>query len=390
MITGSSIMTTARALGPQIRGASDWIERERRLPDALVRSLQGAGVFRMPMPVSMGGPELEPITQMQIIEELSFHDGSTGWVAMTGCDGGYYCAHLDEEAASKLYLDLDSVTCGVLAPSGRAVRTERGYTITGRWSFGSASLHARFVVGGCVVHDGAKPVLEHGRPKIVMAVMPSEAVNIVDTWTTTGLAGSGSNDVVADGVEVPFKHTFNIATDASTNPAPLYRFPWWIVSKAPAVALGIARRAIDDLVELAQHAVLPTSGRASGPGSGTLRDDAFVQAAVGRAQGQVNSAKSWLYDVMDDVWQTSLAGGEPSAKQLAEFRLSITNAFHSSRDGVRAMYEAGSGATLYRKSPLDRHLRDITTISQHALVNQRSYAEAGRSALGLDPDVLVW
>ncbi len=389
MITGTSIMTTARALGPQIRGASDWIERERRLPDALVRSLQGAGVFRMPMPASMGGPELDPITQMQIIEELSFHDGSTGWVAMTGCDGGYYCAHLDEEAAQKLYLDLDAVTCGVHVPSGRAVLNERGYMVTGRWSFGSASLHARFMVGGCVVHDDGKPVLERGRPKIVMAVMPSEAVSIVDTWTTTGLAGSGSNDFVADGVEVPFKHTFNVFTDTSTNAAPLFRFRWWMVSKAPAVALGIARRAIDDLVELAQQTVR-TSASASASTSGTLRDDAFVQAAVGRAQAQVGSAKSWLYDVMHDVWQTSLAGGEPSARQVAEFRLSITNAFHSSRDAVRGMYEAGSGATLYRKSPLDRHLRDITTISQHTLVNQRSYAEAGRSALGLDPDPFVW
>jgi indole-3-acetate monooxygenase len=382
VITGTSIMTTARALGPQIRGASEWIERERRLPDALVRSLQSAGVFRMPMPAALGGPELDPITQMQVIEELSFNDGSTGWVAMIGCDGGYFCAQLDEETAAKLYLDLDAVTCGVLVPSGRAVRTDGGFEVTGRWSFGSASLHARHVVAGCLVHEGATPVLEHGRPKMVMAIMSADEVEIIDTWNTTGLAGSGSNDFAATRVFVPAKHTFDLFGGAPTNPAPLYRYRWWIVSKAPAVAIGIARRAVDDLVELAQRKGLPPVGN--------LRDDAFVQAAVGQAQAQVASAKCWLYDVMNDVWQTSLAGGEPSQKQRAAFRLSITNAFHASRSAVQAMYEAGAGSALYRKSPLDRHLRDITTISQHALVNQRSYAEVGRSALGLDPATLIW
>jgi alkylation response protein AidB-like acyl-CoA dehydrogenase len=382
VITGTSVMTTTRGLGPQIRGAADWIERERRLPDALVRSLQAAGVFRMPMPHAMGGPELDPITQMRVIEELSFHDGSTGWVAMIGCDGGYYCAYLDDEAAQKLYLDLDSVTSGVLVPSGRAVRTANGYLVTGRWTFASASLHARYFVGGCLVHDAKGPVLEHGRAKMLMAIIPADDITIVDTWCTTGLAGSGSNDVVVEGVEVPDAHTFDLFTGTPSNPAPLYRFRWWMMSKAPAVAIGIARRAIDDLVELAQHKALP-------PG-GTLRDDAFVQAAVGQAQAQVGSAKCWLYAVMDDLWQTSLAGGEPSSAQRAAFRLAITNAFHASRGAVRSMYECGAGSALYRKHPLDRHLRDITTISQHALVNQRSYAEAGRAILGLDPGTLIW
>ena len=53
------------------------------------------------------------------------------------------------------------------------------------------------------------------------------------------------------------------------------------------------------------------------------------------------------------------------------------------------MYEAAGGTALYRKSPLDRLWRDISTISQHAFANEKGYAEVGRAMLGLDPQSLM-
>jgi alkylation response protein AidB-like acyl-CoA dehydrogenase len=92
--SASTILETSRTLGPQIRAAAAQIEAGRRLPPALVRAMQGAGVFRMPMPRAWGGPELDPLTQIQVIEALSAADGSAGWCAMIGSDGGYFTAFL--------------------------------------------------------------------------------------------------------------------------------------------------------------------------------------------------------------------------------------------------------------------------------------------------------
>ena len=80
---------------------------------------------------------------------------------------------------------------------------------------------------------------------------------------------------------------------------------------------------------------------------------------------------------------------EPTLRQRAIFRLATIHAYRSARDAVGLMYEAGGGAALYATSPLDRQWRDVTTVTQHALVNARGYGEVGRALLGLDPDSLL-
>src|SRR5262245_12385522 len=86
----------AVALQPAIRAASNQIEQERRLPSELVRQLKQAGVFRMTMARSWGGAELDPVAQLQVLEELSYADASVGWCATIGCDTGYLSGYLDQ------------------------------------------------------------------------------------------------------------------------------------------------------------------------------------------------------------------------------------------------------------------------------------------------------
>ena len=123
-------------LEPAIHAAAGEIESARRLPDDLIDGLKRAGVFRMPMPESWGGPEVDPLTQFRVVERLSAIDASVGWCAMIGSDGGYYSANLDDEAAHGLWTDLDDVTAGWLFPGGTATPTHGGYVVKGRWAFG--------------------------------------------------------------------------------------------------------------------------------------------------------------------------------------------------------------------------------------------------------------
>lgn len=380
--TGHDILAAARALGPMIRGEAEAIEAAGRLTPKVALGLKQAGVFRMTMPRSMGGPEVDPITQLEIVEEVARADGSAGWVVMIGSDGGFYASHLERAVAERLYADRDAITASVLVPRGRATRVEGGYRVTGQWPFGSSSLHADWFVGGCVVCDAQGPIAgPGGHPQVRMTYFARTDVEILDTWHTTGLAGSGSHDWRVADVFVPDELTFSFF-EPPRDPAPLYAFPWFIVANAPGASLGIARASIELFCALAESKTIQ-------PGGHRLRDELLVQRAVAQAEATLGSAKSYLVDKTGELWETVCAGRPPSLAERAAFRLAGIHAFRAAKGAVAGMYEAAGGTALYRRSPLDRLWRDISTISQHAFANEKGYAEVGRAMLGLDPQALM-
>lgn len=380
--TGEDILAAARALSPMIRAEAGAIEAAGRLTEKVVAGLKRAGVFRMTMPRSMGGPEVDPITQLEIVEEVARADGSTGWVVMIGSDGGFYAAHLAPKVAEAIYADRDAITASVLVPRGRASKAPGGYRVSGQWPFGSSSLHADWFVGGCVVCDESGPIAgANGHPQVRMAYFGREDVEILDTWQTTGLAGSGSHDWRVADVFVPDERTFSFF-EPPMNPAPLYAFPWFIVANAPGASLGIARASIEVLCEVASTKTIM-------PGGHRLRDELLVQRAIAQSEATLGSAKSYLVDTTGKLWDAVCAGREPTLAERAAFRLAGIHAFRAAKAAAAGMYEAAGGTALYRKSPLDRLWRDISTISQHAFANEKGYAEVGRAMLGLDPQSLM-
>lgn len=380
--TGEGILAAVRAIAPMIRAEAEAIEAAGHLPEKVVAELKRAGVFRMTMPRSLGGPEVDPLTQLAIVEEAARADGSTGWIVMIGSDGGFYAAHLEPAVARRVYADPDAITASVLVPRGRALRVEGGYRVTGQWPFGSSSLHADWFVGGCLVCDASGPIAgADGHPLVRMTFFPKRDVEVLDTWQTTGLAGSGSHDWRVADVFVPDELSFSLFEPAS-DPAPLYAFPWFIVANAPGASLGIARAAIEVFAEVAAEKLVL-------PGGHRLRDELLVQRAIARAEATLGSARSYLVDVTGGLWRTVEAGDPPSLAQRAAFRLAGIHAFRAAKTAVSGMYEAAGGTALYRRSPLDRLWRDISTISQHAFANEKGYAEVGRALLGLDPQSLM-
>ena len=251
-LTGEEILAAARALLPQIRAAAEEIEQGRRLPLPLVQAMQEAGIFRMPMPRAWGGPEVDPLTQIRIVEELSTANPSVGWCAMIGSDGGYFSAFLDDAVGRSIYPDLNLVTGSSTRPTGRAVAVDGGYRVSGRWQFSSGCQHSAYLVGNCFVfEDAGQRFLEDGTPDSRLCYLPAERCTILDTWTTTGLRGSGSHDFTAEDVFVPHEQTFNTRTSPIRRDGPLYAFPFMFVINGAGVPLGTARAAIDALVELA-------------------------------------------------------------------------------------------------------------------------------------------
>jgi alkylation response protein AidB-like acyl-CoA dehydrogenase len=379
-VDGAAILENTRKLAPEVAARADEIAQLRRLPLDLVAKLKAAGVFRMPMPAAWGGPEMSPRAQNQVVEILSAADASVGWCAMIGSDAGFYGAFLEDGAARALYPDLDMVTAGMIAPAGRAQRVPGGYRVSGRWAFGSGCTHADVIVGGCLIYDGEQPVLtEAGVPAFRVMMAPASAWQVIDTWYTTGLAGSGSNDYTTADLFVPAERSFSLV-EAPRRSEPLYRFNGMFFSNMHGVALGIARRAIDEVRDLAEKKTLI-------PELVLMKDVPRVRAAIARAEGLLGAARAYTYETVDRVWEELQHEGRLSHELRLHLSLSRVNAFQTARDVAQLMMDTAGSSSIYASSPFDRLLRDAITVRTHLAVQERLMERVAALAVGEEPGV---
>jgi alkylation response protein AidB-like acyl-CoA dehydrogenase len=376
-----STLEAAIALGPEIRAAVGEIDRGRRLTDHIVSRMKTAGVFRMTMPRAWGGPELDPMTQMRVIEEIARADGSAGWCAMINSDGGYFTAYLDQDIAREMYRDLDAPTGSQLVFSGQAEAVSGGYRVSGQWPFVSGCQHCDWILAGVnLIENGAPRLRPDGGPERTVCFIRRDEGQVVDTWRTTGLRGSGSHDFAVKDLFLPAERAYGFPSRPRRDGA-LYAFPMMFAYNVPGVALGIARNAIDTFVEIADHKVVTTSMLSAR--KLMLRDEGYVQSIVARAEGLIGSARGYAYDQLADIWRTVLAGDAPSPRQRALYRIAISHTHEACVEAVEMLYKAYGGSAVYESGPLDRHLRDIITINQHTIGSLKVYETAGKVLLGL-------
>jgi hypothetical protein len=235
-MSAAEIYANARALSGFLREKSDQIEEARTLPREVVARMRDAGVFRIAMPKIWGGPELSTIEISEVIEEVSQASASAGWCVMIGCDSGFMSAFLDDAVGRKLYPHLDMVTAGSITPS-RADRVEGGYRISGQWPFGSGINHADVVMAACVVYENGAPTTDGGAPVVRCMMAPASSFEVLDTWHTTGLRGTGSNDFRASDLFIPHEHSFSF-TGPIKRDGTLYRHRLNFFTKIPGVPFG--------------------------------------------------------------------------------------------------------------------------------------------------------
>jgi alkylation response protein AidB-like acyl-CoA dehydrogenase len=376
-LTAEAILSNGHGLAPEVRSQAGTIAAIRRLPDALVSDLRQAGVFRMPMPRAWGGPEMTPREQTSVVEVLSAADPAVGWCVMIGSDAGFYSAFLDDAVGRDLFPDLDTITAGWLVPAGRAEVVDGGYRVSGRWSFGSCCLHADVIVGGCLVFEGGEMRVDaDGRPEMRIVAAPAVAWEILDTWYTTGLAGSGSNDYQVNDLFVTAEHTFSLF-DPPIRSGALYAFSGMFFSNMHGVALGLARRAIGEVEAIAATKVLM-------PEMIAMRDAPRVRSAVARAEMMLGAARAYTYETLDAVWAELSEKGELSEPLRIALGLSRVNAFRMARDVAQLMVDTAGSQAIYTSSPLDRLLRDAVTMNQHIVAQERMLEILGGLALGAD------
>jgi alkylation response protein AidB-like acyl-CoA dehydrogenase len=368
-----------RALAPTVREWRDAAERERHLPQALCAALRDAGVFKMSTPRAHGGCELDEICALGVIEELSRQDGSVGWNAMVASNTATIASYLGSEGLKTLYKGGPStVVAGALLPKGSAQSIPGGYRLSGRWTLASGCHQADWMVACSVVLEQGKPRLHaDGRPDIRTFFLPASQCEILDTWHTAGMRGTGSHDWQVAEVFVPEALSFPIFLDGARQVGGLFvrDFAAYAVARVAAVALGIARDAIESLSELARTKV-PTVG------TSTLATQHVTHDRLGRAEALLRAARSLLYETVRALpyspsWSTELDDGSRAA-----IRLAGAHAAESAAQAVDLMFNLAGTAGIYTSSRLERCFRDVHVAAQHINVAPSNIEMVGQYLLG--------
>ena len=374
------ILESIRDLVPAIRARRGEIEEARRMPRDLVDQLRSTGIFRLGAPRDLGGEEARPVDLLKAIETVATADGSAGWCAMIAVANGVSAGYLSEAGAREMFADPAAPTAGIAAPGGRATPADGGFRVSGRWSFASGITHSDWAWAGAIVMENGRPRMTEMGPEIIHVCLPVSEVEIHDTWFVSGLSGTGSNDFSVSDAFIPESRVFSLLDPSRHRPEPLYQMPALgiFASQLVSVSLGIARAALDELLELAQTKVPSMSAV-------VLAEKPVAQVEVARAEGALAAARSFLYETVDNVFRTASAGETPSLRQLAMIRIAVMQAAETGANVARTANVLAGGSSIYTNSSLQRHARDAEAVLHHFTVAPHTWEDAGRVLLGRQP-----
>ncbi len=375
----------ARGLAALIEASADQAERERRLPEPLFTALVEAGLFRLLLPRSLDGAEVDPVTFVRVVEDIAKRDASTAWCLcqVSGCS--MIAAYLDPRVARQIF---GSDPQGILAwgpgPGARAVAVDGGYRVSGTWTFASGGRHATWLGGPCPVYepDGTPRRRADGSPEGRTMLFPAERATMIDVWNVIGLRATGSDSFSVSDLFVPGEHS--VARD---DPAErrysglLYCFPTGSMYAAgfAGVALGIARSTFDAFIALARDKT-PRGFKH------TLRESAVVQSQVALAEARLGSARTYLLAELGEIWRAVGRAGTLALDQRVRIRLAATHAIQEAKDVVDGSYHAAGATAIFQGSGFERRFRDMHAVTQQLQGRVAHYETVGRFLLGLETD----
>ena len=373
--TGTSrdgLLAGIRAHRAEFEAAGERSEQLRTLPADTVETLRDMGIFWLKTPAELGGSPLNPLDFCDVIEELAYADSSTAWTAMIGAGcGGLAGGWLPEAGAWRVFGPErpPPVIAGQLQPRGTGRPVPGGYAVTGRWSFASGIAHANFLIGAFRAEGGT--AADDG-PRIVVFVVPKDHAEVIDNWHAAGLQGTGSMDFTVTDVLVPAEMTYDLGT-AAVRGGDLFRLgmPAFVSNEVPPLCLGMARRALDDIVGLAERTTRWAGGT-------TLSERAVFHKEIGRAEVRIKAARLAHRDAVQQAWATAQQGNEPPGKQQMALTTASVFAVETSADVISDLFRYGGGRVLSLSSPLQRHLRNALAARQHIAVSEEFYEAAGQ------------
>ena len=377
-----SPLETARKLAPLIRASAAETDAQRELPRPLFEAMADAGLFRLALPRTLGGFEMDLPSYIQVIEEIGRADASTGWVTNQVSIFATYAARMPTVAARAIWIDTPrSVVANTPQANAQAVVVPRGYRVTGRQGFSTGCRHASWLAAHATVSEQGRPRLDDGQPETRYCLVPRAQAELLDTWQVRGMRGTGTNHFAVNDVFVPEDRTVKSVTAPLVEQGPLYRLPRTLVfaSGDAAVALGTARSCLDAFTDLATT----KTPRAM---DALLRDQPMIQSEVGRAEARLRAGLAFLREAVREIWGAVVANGAVTLEQRAVLRLATTDGIRTAASVVDMVYNMAGATAAYESSPIQRHFQDVHVMSQHLQARLAHYELVGRHWLGLKID----
>lgn len=351
----------------EFESAGERAEELRAMPADAIATLREMGAFWLKTPAEFGGTPLTPLEFCDVMEEIGYADTTTAWVTMVGNGGtGTAAGWLPDAGARAVFAPGRPLPLIVGVP--RAAGTGRpvagGYLVSGRWSFASGIAHADWLLAGFAA-GGAD-----GRAMV--GVVPRADAEVIDTWHVAGLQGTGSPDFRMEEVFVPAELTFERSGGATRREA-LFRQEEhvFLSNEIPPLCVGMARRAIDEMTELA-------SGTARFPCGATIAERSVFHSELGRAETRVRAARLVHREAVGAAWDAARAGTDASRTVHAAVTAASIFAAETCAEVITDLFRYGGGRVLSLSSPMQRHLRNALATRQHIGVSEQFYEVAGR------------
>ena len=369
--------------------AGDEAQALRHLPEWASKEMADQGLYRFVLPEELGGENVTARAQIENVEAASAIDGSVGWCVHINSEiNALVIRRMEPAFAHEICDDWYVLVCSGLGPPngpnpGRKARREGdGWRLNYQGSFASGSHNAtwNFVMASQVTDE------DTGETPVNSYMVPRGEFEVVDTWDTAGMRGSGSHDVRMTDCYVPPDHCLPEVALASSEiwANPTYRNPTHAVYNKAACALGVCRGAIDSFIELA------TVKTPWGSGS-MLKDQPQAQYRVGEAEATLQAARAFVMDTQEaleaHLGPLPSEGGRltPDWEHARLALLACAHAAQSTREVVGRLNNTAGTTGSRMDSPLERKLRDAHQAATHALISYRHYENIGKTWVGHDP-----
>jgi alkylation response protein AidB-like acyl-CoA dehydrogenase len=384
-----ALLQAVERIRPVIEEHAESAEANRQLSDAVYEAMHRAGLFGMHAPKAHGGLELHPVEAMQVYEAVARIDSAAAWNLLMNQGISAYAAWLPAEGARELFREGPPTTAGAFNPPAAATRVDGGWRITGRVPFASGCHQARWLAMPAAEMDGDRPKVDPatGKPKVFGVFFPRAEAEILDTWHTIGMRGTGSADIVVRDLFVPDRMTAPVGP--LTRPAPgfegpLFRlWPWTNILGETIVSVGVAAEAVDQAVQLckaktAAYNVTP------------LREQQLPQYQMGKAKARVEASRDTLYRAAGAAYdELAQSGTGLSTDAKIRLQLAVCFAAEACAEAVRFVNDAVGASSIRLGQPFQRYFRDAHVLLQHTSKSSARYASAGRLMFGLEND-WVW
>ena len=372
-------LATARSLLPLIRNLRDETESGRKIAPGIVDALRAARLCRIAVPRELDGLALSPLEALNIYELLAGAEASVAWIVWNNTLPCFFGRFLTPAVRAEVFGNRNWLFAGSTRPSGRAAVAGDDFRVNGRWSLVSGCEISEWLALRCVVEENGQPrMLQPNAPETRMIWVRRADVQILDTWHTGGLRGTGSHDIVIRDKLVPRRFTSS-PLDGSSLEGTLGRVPIVCNMSAGFAAqlLGMGAAAVDSFIALAANKPVVDPGPALG-------ERPTVLAAIASHRASLAAARARLHDCVAGLWSAA-EQGSASLNDIAEVYGAAHHAMAEGRAAINAMYALGGASSLYTSSPLERAHRDMHAMAAHVIAQPMWLEDTGRVLTGGKP-----